>query len=193
MKWPQALSGGAVVSAESYAEMTTPRALNDGSVLEYGFGLGVGELEGHPRISHGGGINGFVTMLAQYPDDEVIVTVLTNSGDAHPGQLANDLARLALGLPAPEIADLELTPDDTARYVGTYGFPRIRVEVLTRDGQLFLDTPDGETRLKYQGEHDFVAEFDAHVRARFMVEDETADAIVISPGGRLRRIQDQRP
>jgi hypothetical protein len=55
--------------------------------------------------------------------DDVIVVVLTNSGDAHPGQLSADLSRLALGLPEPEILDLELSEDDLVKYAGTSTAP----------------------------------------------------------------------
>lgn len=103
--WQQALAGGEVVSAGSYEAMITPRALADGSPLTYGFGLGVGELEGHARISHGGGINGFVSMLARYPDDDLDVVVLTNTGGPVASKLAEQVARAALGLEIPEEED----------------------------------------------------------------------------------------
>ena len=40
--WLQALHGGKVLSPKSYAEMTTPSTLNDGTPLRYGMGIGVG-------------------------------------------------------------------------------------------------------------------------------------------------------
>ena len=70
LRWQAALESGEVVSDDSYAQMTTEGLLNDGESTGYGYGLGVGELDGHLRVSHGGGINGFVTHLASYPDDE---------------------------------------------------------------------------------------------------------------------------
>ena len=198
VKWTRALSRGAVVSTDSYAQMTSPRTLNDGSELDYGFGLGVGELDEHSRIAHVGGINGFRTMLTYYPDDDVIVTVLTNSGSAHPGQLADDLSRLALGLPTPEIADLDIAADDLASYAGAYGWPQRRIEVVARDDGLFLGGPlflgayGTETRLKNQGEHAFIAALDAHLRVRFVVEDDTVIAIDSPVGGRMPRMEEER-
>ena len=101
--WQHALEAGEVVSPAAYAQMTTPLSLTDGSELSYGFGLGVGELEGHRKISHGGGINGFVTALARYPEDELSVVVLTNTEGPTAGQLEQQIARLVLGLePLPE-------------------------------------------------------------------------------------------
>ena len=46
--------------------MTTPFKNN------YGFGLNVGP-DGHKMMEHGGGIDGFSTDLAYYPDDKLTV------------------------------------------------------------------------------------------------------------------------
>jgi D-alanyl-D-alanine carboxypeptidase len=104
-KWNQALHGGKVVSAESYTMMTTP----EGAATEtgYGFGLGRGAIEGHTMIMHGGGINGFRSSNAWFPDAELSVSVIINSGAANPGSLMMTLARAALGLPLEAAADSE--------------------------------------------------------------------------------------
>lgn len=108
LRWQRALEGGEVVTAASYERMTTPALLNDGSAQEYGFGLGVDTVGDHRRVAHGGGINGFVTMSARYPDDDLDVIVLTNT----PGPTASDLetriARAALGLPEAEDDEAEI-------------------------------------------------------------------------------------
>ena len=102
LRWQQGLEHGEVVSTASYELMTTPAPLNDGTELDYGYGLGIDTLDNHRRIAHGGGINGFVTMAARYPDDDLSVIVLTNT----PGPTASDLekriAQAALGLPGRE-------------------------------------------------------------------------------------------
>ena len=50
----------------------------------HGFGLGIGNWSGHRSVSHNGGINGFNSYLASYPDDSLIVAVVVNveSGEA---------------------------------------------------------------------------------------------------------------
>jgi CubicO group peptidase (beta-lactamase class C family) len=98
LTWTEALTSGQVVSPESYAQMTTPFTLNDGSKTGYGFGLGVGNLEGNPMVSHGGGINGFVTSLARFPEADLDVVVLSNTPGPHPGQVSELIARWALGI-----------------------------------------------------------------------------------------------
>lgn len=105
LSWTSALRAGRVVTPESYARMTTDHTLNDGSAVGYGFGLGVGSLEGRSTVSHGGGINGFNTMLAHYPDSDLDVVVLSNTSGPHAGRVAEKIARWALGLEVASMLD----------------------------------------------------------------------------------------
>lgn len=107
LRWQAALESGEVVSSDSYTRMTTVATLNDGEATRYGYGLGVGDLDGHLRVSHGGGINGFATHLASYPDDDLRVVVLTNTPGPTATQLSEQIARYALGLPPPAAEDEE--------------------------------------------------------------------------------------
>ncbi len=99
LSWTSALRTERVVSAASYRQMTTSGTLDDGSTTGYAFGLRVGELEEHPFVSHGGGINGFSTMLAHYPEADLDVVVLSNTAGGHPARIAETIARWALGAP----------------------------------------------------------------------------------------------
>lgn len=104
LKWQRALAAHRLISKASTERMATVATLNDGKATTYGYGLGAGDLEGHRRIGHGGGINGFITQLDYYPDDDVTVVVLGNLGGAPSGEVAGKVARVALGLqlPAPK-------------------------------------------------------------------------------------------
>jgi D-alanyl-D-alanine carboxypeptidase len=96
--WNAALHGGRVLSAESYRAMTTGAALNDGSKTRYGFGIGLGDIRGRRAISHGGGINGFLSQVDYYPDSGLSIVVLLNTaGPVGPGPLAADMADVVLG------------------------------------------------------------------------------------------------
>ncbi|HZO57051.1 MAG TPA: serine hydrolase domain-containing protein, partial [Bryobacteraceae bacterium] len=60
-KWSEGLESGKVVSKANYAKMTTPY------LSEYGYGLVMQKFEGHDVVGHGGGINGFNTLLLRAP------------------------------------------------------------------------------------------------------------------------------
>jgi len=88
LRWERGLFGGKVLSAESLRKMTAPFK-ND-----YAFGLGVKDVKGHKMISHGGGIEGFNTYLAYYPNDKVTIVVLANLNGNAPEQIAGKLAEV---------------------------------------------------------------------------------------------------
>ncbi|HLK69949.1 MAG TPA: serine hydrolase [Bryobacteraceae bacterium] len=119
LKWEQGLFGGKVLKAGSLDKMTTPFKNN------YAFGLTVETAGGHKVIQHGGGIEGFNTVLAYYPEDKLTVVVLENANNpaAPPGAIANKLAALAHGdavsLPG-ERKEITVDSKILSRYVGVY-------------------------------------------------------------------------
>jgi CubicO group peptidase (beta-lactamase class C family) len=133
LRWEQSLFGGKVLKPESLAKMTTPFK------QDYAFGLGVSTQNGHKMIAHDGGIQGFNTALAYYPDDKLVVAVLANlNGPA--GQIAGNLAKVALGekivLPT-ERKEIKVSPEILKQYVGTYELtPNFSLAITLEDGQL---------------------------------------------------------
>jgi CubicO group peptidase (beta-lactamase class C family) len=92
--WLKALHGGKVLSPASYAEMTSPGKLNDGTQIRYGMGLSVGrDVRGTRLIGHGGAIDGFLADASWYPDSSLAISVLINTaGGVNPSALASELA-----------------------------------------------------------------------------------------------------
>src|SRR5207245_328397 len=72
LRWEQGLFSGTVVSSASLQKMTTPFK-ND-----YALGVMVQTVQERKVVSHGGGIEGFNTFLAYYPEDKLTVAVLAN-------------------------------------------------------------------------------------------------------------------
>ena len=117
LKWEQGLFGGKLLKAASLQKMITPFKSN------YAFGLQVEMVGGHKVIEHGGGIEGFNTELAYYPDNKLTVVVLGNVNGGAPGDIARKLAALAHGDTVKlqsERKEITLDPKVLARYVGAY-------------------------------------------------------------------------
>jgi len=93
VRWQIALVNGRVVRPESYAEMTLPIYLNDGSEHPYGMGLSLAEVAGQPCVSHGGGIFGFNSWLGYFPDQKLSIAVISNSEGFEAQSLALALAK----------------------------------------------------------------------------------------------------
>jgi CubicO group peptidase (beta-lactamase class C family) len=151
VSWTQKLSSGGIVSAASYRQMTTPVKLTSGRPMNYGYGLTVDSVQGHRVISHGGGINGFISQLAFYPQDSLVVAVLANTSPAPSDAVANALARAVLDLPPSQFTvakQVTLAAEERSKYVGTYVLTRPdgskqNVRVVDENGQLSYQ-PDGQ-------------------------------------------------
>jgi CubicO group peptidase (beta-lactamase class C family) len=135
LKWEQGLFGGKLLKAASLEKMTTPFKSN------YAFGLQVETAGGHKVIEHGGGIEGFNTELAYYPDDKLTVVVLGNVNGGAPGDIARKLAAIAHGETVKlqsERKEITLDPKVLARYVGAYQMaPGVNMLVTLENNQLF--------------------------------------------------------
>jgi CubicO group peptidase (beta-lactamase class C family) len=121
--WTRLLHSGKLVNNASFTTMTTPVKLTSGRPMSYGFGLTVDTVGPHRRIHHGGGINGFISELAHYPDDSLTIVVLSNTSPAPSNQVADNLARIAFGMPIPapaQPADLPIAAEERTRLAGNY-------------------------------------------------------------------------
>jgi CubicO group peptidase (beta-lactamase class C family) len=94
LAWQRALDEHRIIGKDAYDRMRTPMRLNSGAETGYGFGLGIGAFEGHFCVSHGGGINGFVSQLSRFPDEGLTIVVLTNTMSGTADELTNAIATL---------------------------------------------------------------------------------------------------
>lgn len=189
VRWQQALAGGRVVSAASYREMTTPEVLGGGARNSYGFGIGVVQVESHRGLGHGGGIHGFVTNAAWFPDDSVQVVVFSNSAVPAFGRLTQTVQRAALGVPLG-LAAIPLPAADRDRFVGTYDLQLpnrvLPFRIFVRDGALMSQAEgQGEIPLRYLGNKVFGADFDTALRVTFVEENGAITKLTLLQGGGL--------
>ena len=124
--WNQALhgdgDGGSILSAESYRALIAPQRLIGGYPMRYAKGLAITQRDGSPRISHGGGIFGFLSELRYLPEEDLSVAVLINTdGSTSPAEIADKIEDLLLGPESPPI--LERFNGDPKPYTGNYSGP----------------------------------------------------------------------
>jgi D-alanyl-D-alanine carboxypeptidase len=120
VRWMQALQAGNVIGADGFSAMSDATPLPGGSSSAYALGLQRGELAGHARLGHGGGINGFVSDLASYPADDLYIAVLVNTEGVSAGAISEKIARVVLGVKEAPLIDLEVSAEEAAPLVGTY-------------------------------------------------------------------------
>jgi CubicO group peptidase (beta-lactamase class C family) len=186
LRWEQGLMGGKLLSAASLAKMTTPFK-ND-----YAFGLAVHAVNGHKVIEHGGGIEGFNTDIAYYPEDKLTVVVLANLNGGVPETIANALAQVAHGekvvLPS-ERKEITVSPAVLGAYVGTYQLTPDFAIVVTFEGVQLMAQATGQPKFPLFAESEtkfFLKVVDAEVEF-FKNEKGEVTHLILHQGG-----QDQK-
>jgi CubicO group peptidase (beta-lactamase class C family) len=154
LRWERGLFGGKLLSPASLQKMTTPFKNN------YAFGLQVHMVNGHKVIDHGGGIEGFNTMLAYYPEDKLTVVVLGNLSGQAPENIALKLAAVAQGekvVMISERKEITVNPKLFDGYVGRYQLaPSITTNVTQEGGHLFVRlTGQPKFEVFPEGERDY--------------------------------------
>lgn len=183
--WDRALYTEKLVKKATLEKIYTPVKNN------YGYGWGIDEQKGHKRIGHGGGINGFVTQINRYVNDDVCVIVLGNMLPARVGKIASDLGLMALGEKVEvvkERKEIKLDPKTYDAYVGVYEFKEGFNMTITREGDHLMvqATGQGKTELFPESEKDFfVKVVDAQIS--FMKNDkgEVTELVLYQGGQRL--------
>jgi D-alanyl-D-alanine carboxypeptidase len=141
-RWDRALYTDKVLSKASREKMWTPVKNN------YAYGWGVNQSHNHKQIGHGGGINGFVTFIGRYPDDDAVVIVLSNNERGGAGPIATGLTGIMFGdnvvLPW-ERKQISLDPKLLDRYAGTYEAGPMTITITNEDGHLMFE-PKGQRK-----------------------------------------------
>lgn len=143
--WEQALYGGKVLSAASLKKMTTPFKEN------YGCGLMIHSLKGHLSYEHGGGIEGFNTEMAYYPDEKLTVIVLSNLNGGAPDDIAGKLAAVTRGekvVLQSERKEIQVPRAVMAKYVGSYELAPGIFITMSLDGDHFFTQLTGQGKLE---------------------------------------------
>jgi CubicO group peptidase (beta-lactamase class C family) len=182
LKWQQALFAGKVVSKASLDRMITPFKNN--------YALGVtSALAGNRRIiAHGGGIDGFNTALAYYPDTRTTVVVLSNVNGSVPNQASRQLGALMHGdivTLTSERKEITVPASTLSKYAGTYELaPNLAMTVTLEGEQLMAQlTGQGRDPIFPQSETLFFSKV-VDAQLEFAAD---ASSLVLHQGGRAQK------
>ena len=107
--WDQALYTDKLISAQSKALMYKPFLQN----YAYGWIVRNASFKQHDQpvqvIGHGGGINGFTTLIMRYPNEKNLIVILDNTGSGYLNRLSESLAKILYNQPydPPKISIVE--------------------------------------------------------------------------------------
>ncbi|WP_052031854.1 serine hydrolase [Novipirellula maiorica] len=158
MLWNEAVFSGQVLTSDLREKAFTP--YQNG----YGYGWLIGEHRGLRTISHNGGLNGFVSSLIRYPDQNLTVIALHNASPSVPEMTPESVTRKIAELfldaemepPVVHQVDSMVTTEILARYVGRYDYGVAVLVVTLEDGHLFAQlTGQGKAEIYPKSETEF--------------------------------------
>lgn len=102
-RWDRALAAGRVVTREMQKRLFNRHVKAGRSFYGYGWVIGEVSLPGLDKplrvIGHGGGINGFNTILERYPEEDILIVVLNNCPGARLTDITGGILRILHGQP----------------------------------------------------------------------------------------------
>lgn len=97
-RWEQSLSTEQLVPRIFLDKMFAPYAtMPDSGGWAYGYGWLIGTERGRPVTKHGGGIDGFTTLVTRYPNEQIVIIVLSNQQNFDPGLIHDILSKKIFG------------------------------------------------------------------------------------------------
>jgi Domain of unknown function (DUF3471). len=158
---------------------------------KYAFGWQTDTVYGKPVVEHGGGIFGYTSMVKRFPNDDVVVIVLSNNSSPRSQELANKLAALVFQQPVewPSKKVYVTVPGETLKaYVGDYELaPNFVIAITVEEGKL-MGQPTGQSKIELFAENEnkfYVEPADADVS---FVKDASGKvtALKLTQGGRTQ-------
>lgn len=147
LKWAQNILEPSVGAGFAMGELMRMGRLDDGTAMNYGFGLQTMEVVGHRAIWHSGSDAGFRSIFAVFPDDAFAVVILSNASANLMAPLAAVTSLYLRDDPEAWRADLPAAaprPRDVEKFLGHYAAPNRPAMSLSVDG--------GKVVMKFAGE-----------------------------------------
>lgn len=187
-RWDRALYSTDMLSKSALESFFAPSA-SMGPKAEYAYGWAVVEMSGRRFILHDGGINGFSTFLIRYPEEELVVIVLSNVETAPTQAIAVGLASIALGDPyeLPEKhTEVEVDSAIYENYIGRYQVTSDMVLTVTTEAGRIFAQPTGQSKFELfpMSETEFFAKV-ADIELHFQVEtDGSVSGLILLQGSK---------
>ncbi len=141
-----------------YLRMLEGSTLNNGEKNTYGFGVGVGSMDGLTIEAHTGGWAGYRTVIMKFPDEKLNIILLGNDGSFNPHGTAGDVARIILkGKMKPQagpnpsdntknLPTIKLKESLATKFAGTYQLGEDWFVTLTLENGQLMTQANGEDK-----------------------------------------------
>lgn len=182
-KWHNALKNNVVLSKTSQESAYTPVKRN------YGFGWEIDTILGKRKLSHGGGIHGYVTSFSRVPEDDICIVLLSNASNRGLDGMASTIYKILYNQPYEKPKERKPIPLPAAvleQYVGEYQIrPDLKVLITVKNNGLSAQpTGQGEKFILPEAEDLFFDTSD-DVRLQFKRnENKEVISFILMQGGR---------
>lgn len=155
-KFIEALFAGKVISEASLAQMKT---------IKDHYGMGIFEFPFNEKKSfgHSGGIDGFVSFLAYFPEDKVTIAMMSNGANANTNDISITMLNWVFGKPF-EIPDFKQYPYTTAEFdelIGVYTNSQMPVSIIIATNGVSLSAqPSGQPSFQLDSKQKNIFTFD---------------------------------
>ncbi len=95
-RWVSALYNATLISPATQRAAWTEGKLNDGTSIDYGFGWRLETYQSFRHPYHGGDTRGFRTNIQLFPEQKLMVVILTNRNQGEPADHAKKIAEMYL-------------------------------------------------------------------------------------------------
>lgn len=194
-KWSRELMHPRIFPPDLIRSLSRPVRLNDGTELNYGFGMTRAPVSGLTAVFHGGSDAGFRAFIANYPDRDATIIILSNAA-ADVGRLHQALADIFLDPPS-KVA-VVAPPADLTGFAGRYASSWApTMELRVDDGRLVRMASSGPQAATFRD--DGSVAFGTSVTPFRPVRDASGQVIAIEewpagvPSVRYNRIAIARP
>lgn len=165
-----------LVTRATLESMYAPGVLNSGDTIQYGLGWELRQMKGHRIVMHGGDVYGYSAIMLRVPESRILVAILGNDERVHSIYLeyfAKKIAAILLGDPFPDWQTITLSPDQLAKYVGSYKIKDGDVRKVIIEGSRIYTQRNDRPRLETFPTADGVFFYDRLLNYMTFDEDET--------------------
>jgi len=180
--WHKALQKNSILSREQQEKAYTPVK------NRYGYGWSIDSIEGKRRVSHGGGIHGFITTIARVSEDDICIVLLSNASNTTVGEISKSIFAILYGkeyeLPK-ERTEIKLPEEKLKEYVGEYELNKdLHVVISLKEGALVAIPTGQKTEILYAEKEDLLFVKSQDIQLEFTRnEKKEIDGFILHQGG----------
>lgn len=198
--WERNFTDARVGGKQLLAQMQTPAQLTDGTTIDAGDGVFVGNYRGLKTIDHTGSMGGFRSYLLRFPEQQLSIVIVANGADLQPARLGERIADIYLDgqleplpAPVPDYSSARTPSIDPSRLdalVGTYAVENGSTITFAKERGHLIGWTAGDDVMPFYpaSDHEFFAKL---LNARFVFDSPGADG-VIAGGSWQRKTRTQR-